>query len=128
MKNFDKCSSAELARYALSYFSTRDGHFDSIDVLEQRRLMPDATRQERFGISAQILREQAELAKLVNKRRAFQAGRQQIDPPTQAQVTAMQKLATAVDKLTANAQALRDAIRLTTDLANKFNEIQPDQG
>jgi hypothetical protein len=117
-------SAEEVARYLEAYFATRDGYADAIDLLKQRRLMPDATREERFGISAEILQEEAALAKLTNRRRAFQAGTHPIQPPTAAQVAAIKQLVDQVDRLTADGQALRQAISLTGQLAQRFAQIQ----
>lgn len=125
-KTRNQVTPAQEARYLAAYFATRDGISDGIDVLRQRQLMPDTTRDERLGISAEILRQEALLAKLTNKRRAFQAGTHTIEPPTQAQVTAIQELARRLDVLTANAQALRSAVNLTTDIATQFAQIQDE--
>src|SRR5688572_4887151 len=99
MKKIGKCTPAEEAAYLRAYFATRDGILDGIDVLRRRELMPAATREERLGISAEILRQEAFLAKLTNKRRAFQAGTHGIEPPTEDRVKAIKLLATKLDKL-----------------------------
>lgn len=125
-KTISQVDQNEEANYLKTYFASRDGISDGIDVLRQRQLMPDTTREERLGISAEILRQEAILAKLTNKRRAFQAGTHTINPPTDGQVKAIQDLATRLDKLTANAQALRGAVDLTTEIANEFGKIQDE--
>lgn len=119
-----KVSAEERARYLEAYFATRDAYADGIDLLKRRRLMPDTTREERFGIAAEILQEEAALAKLTNRRRAFQAGTHPIEPPSATDVEAIKKLSDKVAKLTADGQALKKTIALTGEVADNFAKIQ----
>jgi hypothetical protein len=118
------CSTEENALYVRACSSTRRGYRNAIDLLRRRNLMPDATLEEQFNISAEITEKKAALGKQQNRQLAFQAGTHPIKPPTEDEVTAIKDLADRVAKLTTDGQALKKSIALTGEIAASFAKIQ----
>ena len=125
-KKIANCSPDEVNRYFVSYFSTWDSLQSSKSTLERRKLAKGVSNEELNEIEVRLLWLAAEHAKLKQRRTAFLAAQDAIDPPTQGQVDAIKSLTAQTEKLTNTAQATKKAVQLAGDALTAFNRIQAE--
>ena len=123
-KKIGTCSEAEVNRFFVSYFSTWDSLQKSKSTLERRKLSSGVSNEELDEIEVKLLWLAAEHAKLKQRRTAFLNGLAAINPPSDAQVTAIKKLTGETEKLTASAASARKAVQLSTKALEAFGKIQ----
>lgn len=115
-----------LIDYHESYELSQEAHIDEASKLKKRRRR--AGEEERDEIDIRLLDNAADIALLDAKFAAFEANRAAINPPSDQQLKKLREIVDKVEKLNVNQAILSEAIALTTEALNTFNQIQPSDG
>ena len=123
-KTRPEASEEEEARYLQAANTVQSALDDAIALLDERRMAPGVTSDERSLITSNFENLERDLARLQSEVQAFLADQAAVIPPSSEEVASLRVIAADLDNMTEDAVRGESVLAVTTDLASAWRGIE----